>query len=171
MEKKVFYYNFLAKNFCIYPTFELASQGFFKFLFFFRVFLVRESSVSGGFVISYTYTGKLFHSQVLPVGLSFQSLGTLVNTRVGLSFQSLGTLGNTRVGLSFQSLGNLGNTREGLSFKSLGTLGKTRVGSSPYHPGNLGNTRLCLFCYYLSTLNRKGWFIIGLFILAQQGQV
>ncbi|XP_023332832.1 uncharacterized protein LOC111704733 [Eurytemora carolleeae] len=31
------------------------------------VFLVRESSVSGGFVISYTYTGKLFHSQVLPV--------------------------------------------------------------------------------------------------------
>ena len=23
--KKVFYYNFLAKNFCIYPTFKLAS--------------------------------------------------------------------------------------------------------------------------------------------------
>jgi len=31
------------------------------------VFLVRESSVSGGFVISYTCSGKLGHTQVLPV--------------------------------------------------------------------------------------------------------
>jgi len=31
------------------------------------VFLVRESSVAGGFVISYTFSNKLNHSQVLPV--------------------------------------------------------------------------------------------------------
>merc|ERR1712083_1240887 len=31
------------------------------------VFLVRESSVAGGFVISFTAQGKNIHSQVLPV--------------------------------------------------------------------------------------------------------
>jgi hypothetical protein len=34
--------------------------------FFSRTFLVRESSVSGGFVISYVFNGKTFHAQVLP---------------------------------------------------------------------------------------------------------
>ena len=34
-----------------------------------RVFLVRESSVAGGFVISFTAQGKNIHSQVLPVTL------------------------------------------------------------------------------------------------------
>jgi len=34
------------------------------------VFLVRESSVAGGFVISYTVAGKNIHSQVLPITTS-----------------------------------------------------------------------------------------------------
>ena len=43
---------------------------FFSFLMVvlvLRVFLVRESSVAGGFVISFTAQGKNIHSQVLPV--------------------------------------------------------------------------------------------------------
>ena len=39
-----------------------------------RVFLVRESSVAGGFVISFTAQGKNIHSQVLPVTLIIRIL-------------------------------------------------------------------------------------------------
>ncbi len=31
-----------------------------------RTFLVRESSVPGGFVVSYVFNGRTFHAQVLP---------------------------------------------------------------------------------------------------------
>ena len=31
-----------------------------------RAFLVRDSSVSGGYVISYVFNGRTFHAQVLP---------------------------------------------------------------------------------------------------------
>ncbi len=34
--------------------------------FFRRAFLVRESSVSGGYVVSYSYNGRTFHAQALP---------------------------------------------------------------------------------------------------------
>ena len=37
------------------------------------VFLVRESSVAGGFVISMTSANKIIHSQVLPVRLKIIS--------------------------------------------------------------------------------------------------
>ena len=48
----------------------------------FRVFLVRESSVSGGYVISYTSGGKQIHSQVLPVSKYFlPQLGTRQDCR------------------------------------------------------------------------------------------
>lgn len=35
-------------------------------LTFSRAFLVRDSSVSGGYVISYVFNGRTFHAQVLP---------------------------------------------------------------------------------------------------------
>ena len=44
------------------------------------VFLVRESSVTGGFVISVTAANKTIHSQVLPVSWSFsKELQTMVH--------------------------------------------------------------------------------------------
>ena len=35
-------------------------------LFFYRLFLVRESSVQGGFVISYYFNGRAYHAPVMP---------------------------------------------------------------------------------------------------------
>ena len=60
-------WNYCFSDFSNIQIFKCAITQWSHVFLSFRLFLVRDSSVAGGFVISYFFSGRTYHTQVLPI--------------------------------------------------------------------------------------------------------